>query len=154
MASPTRPAWYNFAPAFQIAPLSARRAWRTRGLLEATGPCNGGAEEREMPRVKMSNVCLKVSEWEVESVVRVRVNRASYADTRMSPASVAAIASLYQRGVSDTHIELTRNRKRTFNNPSYIPKAHSNKSFSRAATRPSAEGRTFPVARRRRSAPR
>lgn len=48
-----------------------------------------------MARVKTSNVCLKVSEWEVESVVRARVNRASYADTRMSLASVAEMASFY-----------------------------------------------------------
>lgn len=105
MASPTRPAWYSFAPAFQIAPLSARRAWRTRELPRDAGSCSRGAEEREMARVKTSNVFLKVSEWEVESVDRARANRASYADTRTSLASAATMASFYQGGGLDTNVE-------------------------------------------------
>ena len=71
------------------------KAWRTRALLETAGARNGGAEERAIARVEISNVFLTVSDWEVESVERASAKRASYADTRISFASVSAMHSFY-----------------------------------------------------------
>jgi hypothetical protein len=45
--------------------------------MEGVGACNREVDDREMVRVKMSKVSLKVSGWEVESVDRARVKRAS-----------------------------------------------------------------------------